>query len=269
MTNDPSPSQPDAETPDKAGVTSTAEFFRVAVFAHMTDPDVLPDLLVEIVHLHHLDAAVAARSTPGILPISLTQPQADQLVAQLQENGFSAIAAPMKSIPDLTHATVLHHARPLESGLEILDLHGNPCELRPWSELGVIAVGSVPAETTSRYIEQGRPAVLSAAPIPEVSRVEVPERNSLELWCLTRDGHTAYRLRHNRFNYECLGSDMTESATVNFDRFLRRLVAAASGVRQTPSTHAFLAHELAKYQFDSVDQLQQQLILSWIMQRQS
>lgn len=267
MTADPSLSQPASGIPVEAA--STPESFRVAVFAHMTDPDVLPDMLVEIAQVHHLDAAVAARSTPGILPISLTQSQADQLVAQLHESGISAVAVSMKSLPDLSHPTVLHHARPLNSGLEILDLHGHACELRPWSELGVIAVGSVPAETTSRYLEQGRPSVVSAAPIPEVNHIEVPERNNLELWCLSRDGHAAYRLRHTRFNYECLGSDKTESATVNFERFVRKFVAAATGVRQTPSTHAFLAHELAKYQFDTLDQFQQQAILAWIMQRQS
>ena len=179
MPADSSPSQPSSDNP---------VLFRVAVFAHVTDPDVLPEMLVEVLHLHHLDAVIVARHTPAVLPLSLTETQASQLIAQLEQSGYAAKVVAEDALPDLSHATVLHHARPLETGLEILDLHGNPCEFRPWSELGVIAVGSVPAETTSRFVEQGRPSVVSAAPIPEISHVEVPERNSLELWCVTRDG---------------------------------------------------------------------------------
>jgi hypothetical protein len=72
-------------------------------------------------------------------------------------------------------------------------------------------------------------------------------------------------VRHDRFNYESLQAARTTSATTNFDRFARDLIAHATVTRLTPSTRAFLDHHLVGYDFRTSADLQEQACLSWVM----
>jgi hypothetical protein len=245
------------------------EDFRVAVFARMSDPHLLATMLCHVLHIKLLDAAIAARRTPGVLSLPMNVDRADTLVAALRNIGITAAAVEAADLPDLSQAEVVHHARLLDEGLEILDLHGNRAELLPWSRIGVVAIGSIPGEATSRYIELGRPSVVSAAPLPEVAHVRTTDHDTLEMWLMDRVSRAAYRLRHDRFNYECLGAAKTGSATTNFDRFAEGVMDRATSARRTPSTHAYCAQETAKYQFACSEDLQQQALLAWILDRSS
>jgi hypothetical protein len=247
-----------------AEITEQAGDQRVAVFAHVGDPHVLAVLLCRVLHMQPLDAVIAARHTPGVLPTPMTADQAQQFVSLLQEIGIQAAAVSARDLPDLADAQPLHHARLLDAGLEVVDLSGRPGQCLPWSQIGVIAVGRVPGEPLAHFVEQGRPSVLSAAPLPEVGRVSAGEHKVLELWLLTR-APAAYRLRHDQFNYETLGEAKTESATANFDRLVRDLTSRAVEVRRTPSTAAFLNHDLARYDFHTVAELEQQALLHWVL----
>lgn len=245
------------------------EDFRVAVFARMSDPHLLASMLCHILHIKLLDAAMIARHTPGVLSPLMNVDRADKLVAALRNIGITAAAVATAELPDLSQRKVVHHARLQDEGLEILDLHGQRVELLPWCQTGVIAIGSIPGESTCRYIEQGRPSVVSAAPLPEVGCVNTTDHNTLEMWLIARVSRVAYRLRHDRFNYECLGDAKTESATVNFELFAAGIMDRAVDARRTLSTHAYRAHETVNYRFTSSNDLQQQALLAWILDRSS
>jgi hypothetical protein len=256
----PTPLKPDV---DSAEVGE----FRVAVFARTSDPHLLAEVLCRVVHIRPLDAVIAARHTPGVLSTPMTASQSQQFVAVLHDMGIAAAAVAVADLPDLSSATSLHHVRCLDEGLQIFDLRGNPAELIPWIEMVVVAIGAIPAEHTPRFMDRGRPSVVSAAPLPEVGRIDAAQHHVLELWLLRRDGVAAYRLRHDHFNYDGLERAKSESATVNFDRFVRQLIDLCGSIRRTPSTHAYLAHEVARYEFSSSEELQQHALLSWVLDR--
>jgi hypothetical protein len=77
-----------------------------------------------------------------------------------------------------------------------------------------------------------------------------------ELWVVRCDPLKAYRVDHERMNYEYLGSRATPSATHNFRLFVEDLIGRAREAYITPSTRAFLEHAPTRhYEFDSTDQL--------------
>jgi len=238
---------------------------RVAVFAKVADPHVLAMLLCRVLDVRPLDAVIVARHAPGVLPTPMTFEQSQQLVAALGELGLQAAAIEAAKLPDLANAATIHHARCRDDGLEIIDLFGRPAEVIPWVDVAVIGIGRVPGETSSHFVEQGRPAVLSAAPLPSVGRIDAPSHKVLELWLVRRHPTTAYRIHHLQFNYQDLTGGKSESAAVNFERFARDVVHHAPGAVQTPSTHAFFVHDLLKYDFRTTSDLQQHVALHWVM----
>jgi hypothetical protein len=237
----------------------------VAVAARTEDPQTLVDLLRGVLRLHPVDAAIAARHVPGVLPTPVTSEQAAQLVAELSAQGVGAVAVDAARLPDLAHALHVTHARCRPDGWEGVDLYGNPAELIPWSQFGLLAIGQAPGETTAHYIERGRPSVLSAAPLPEVGQVTTPGHRSLELWLIRSEPLEVYRLIHDHFNYEDLGDAKVESATDNFERLVQKLVGLAPRIRQSPSTRAYLGRDLAGYDFRSTADLQQHVLLHWAL----
>lgn len=252
------------ESPPEVVVTACDS--RLAVFARMTDPHVLAEMLCTVLGERPLDAIIVARHTPGILPNTMTAAQADRLVELLRGLGVHAARVAGQDLPDMVQPTVIHHARCREVGWELVDLYGTPMEVVPWSQVTVIAVGAVPGDVVHRYAEQGRPSILSAAPMPETGSVNRADTAAYELWVLRRSPTTAYRIDHRRFNYEALGGAKTESATANFEHMVKTLVEHATAARRTPSTHAFLAHDLrSKYDFASSGDLQQQALLHWVI----
>ena len=61
---------------------------RVAVFAHIGDPHVLAVLLCQALDVSPLNAVIAARHTPGLLPTLMTIQEAEQVVSLLSELGI-------------------------------------------------------------------------------------------------------------------------------------------------------------------------------------
>lgn len=239
---------------------------RLAVFSHI-DPHDMASLLHEVIGILPLDGVLAAKETPGLIARPMTRSQADELVRRLHDQGISSYAIPAKSLPSLANATVLHHARFSDSSLTVLDLYGEVEEVIPWAAIGVIAIGQFPAESSLHAVDETRPSVLSAAPLPTAWTTDAGHRNALELWLLARMSDRLYYLRHDRFNYESLGEEMSDSATLNFDHFARRIIPFALHATQTPSTHAYLSKSLVGYSFPDQAALERQAVLNWVMRR--
>jgi hypothetical protein len=251
--------------PAESSATGTADF-RLAVFSHI-DPHEMATLLHDVIGILPLDGVLAAKETPGLIGRPMTRGQADELVRRLHEDGISAYAISANSLPSLANATLLHHVQLSDAGLTVLDLYGEVEEMIPWSAIGVIAIGQFPAESSLHAIDETRPSVLSAAPLPTAWTTDAGHRNALELWLLARMSDRLYCIRHDRFNYDSLGDEMTDSATVNFDHFVRRVIPFALHATQTPSTHAYLAKSLVGYSFPDQAALERQSVLHWIMRR--
>lgn len=254
--------RPDAAESSMSGAAD----HRLAVFSHI-DPHDMASLLHEVIGILPLDGVIAAKETPGLIARPMTRSQADQLVRRLHDQGISSYAIPAKSLPSLANATVLHHARFSDSSLTVLDLYGEVEEVIPWAAIGVIAIGQFPAESSLHAVDETRPSVLSAAPLPTAWTTDAGHRNALELWLLARMSDRLYYLRHDRFNYESLGEEMSDSATVNFDHFARRIIPFALHATQTPSTHAYLSKSLVGYSFPDQAALERQAVLNWVMRR--
>jgi len=243
--------------------------YRVAVFGELADTHVLAAQLTHTLKLLPLDAVMAARHTPGLLPCRMSQHQANEIVAFLQRIGVRANTIASDAVPKLASPRVIHHARCRSDGLELLDHTGTPEALIPWNEIAALAVGRVPGEPKLHYAEQGRPSVLSAAPLPEVSRVESGASSIFELWLLCASSNQRpVRMRHDRFNYDGLKDAETSSAITNFELFVRQLVDQSKQAQLTLATRRFLDHKLLKYDFKSSSELQEQALLAWMIQQQ-
>lgn len=253
--------------PVESSQSVSARDLRVAVLAHVESTQLLATLICEATGALPVDAAFAARYTPGILPHGFTLAEAESLVQHLRPMGVQAVVIAEADLPNVSHAVAMHHARIFEDALEVCDLQGRCATRILWNHLAVIAVGCVPGESHVRFMDEGRPSVLSAAPLPSAGRVTTPERPHLELWLVCRDPLTAYRLKHDEFNYETLADERGSSATENFDRFLRQLVSKAPQARRTPGTYAYLQHIRAGYEFKSSEGVQQQALVAWSLDR--
>uniref|UniRef100_A0A7C4QGL2 Uncharacterized protein n=1 Tax=Schlesneria paludicola TaxID=360056 RepID=A0A7C4QGL2_9PLAN len=267
MTESSSALPPAGSSPSAAGSEAApARDHRVAVFAKVSDPHILAELLARVLGEHPLDALMQSRRTPSVLPVRMTAEQAAELVRLLDGVGWRAASVADGVLPDLENAMVVHHARFEPEQLVILDLYGAPSEAIPWERIAVLAIGEVPGEPTQHYPDAVRPSVVSAAPLPSTPRLETPAARQLELWLLTRHPARAYRLDHRRFNYDCLEERKTASATANFELFARLLSERATSARWTPSTHAYLCHEShSKYEFASAAELQEHALVHWVI----
>ncbi len=244
----------------------TARDRRVAVFARIGSPQLLAELICETTGASPTDAVFAAHGTPGLLPHPFTLAEAESLVMHLGSLGMRAAVIAGTDLPDMSQSIMMHHARIAEDALEVCDLRGQCASRVSWDRLAVIAVGSVPGKKHVRFNEDGRPSVLSAAPMPSICRLATRVRPELELWLLCREPTTVYRLKHDEFNYETLGEECASTAAENFDRFVRRLVQKAPKARPTPETYAFLQRILLGYECKSSEAVQQQALLCWTLE---
>lgn len=227
----------------------------VVVFALPGDPQELAQVLIDVLGMHPTDALVHARSAPGVLPDRLSRDRAEQLAAAIQKIGVRADVATANELPDLDHGEVVHHCVCTFAGLEIIEARGDLETSIPWSEFELICVGVVPQEA-GRHYPTGEMAVLSAARRSPHTPLDTPPTAGPELWFVHRKPFRAYRIDHRRMNYEYLGDRKSDSATVNFQSFLKDLLRYVPQAYVTPSTRAFLAHgPERKFHFDSADQL--------------
>src|SRR5205823_3237474 len=97
--------------------------FRVVVYAAPDDPQELGEVLARVLGLHVTDALVRARTLPGALADELPRETAERLAGEISQIGVRAEPVPAGDVPEFGNAVVVHHARCLEGGLEVLGLN--------------------------------------------------------------------------------------------------------------------------------------------------
>lgn len=204
--------------------------------------------------MHPTDAMIRAHSAPGILPDQLSDDEAAHWVQAIGELGLHSEAVPAAEVPDFGHGEAVHHARLLEAGLEIIEIHGQEEQVVPWPDVALLSVGQVPQEVSRRYVMPTTTLTAARRTLPPP--VDVPLPSGPELWVVGTNPLRPFRIDHKRLNYEYLGERKTDSATRNFRVFIEELVRHAPGAYLTPATRAYLEHgSLRHYEFDSPAEL--------------
>lgn len=244
-----------------------APLYRVAVFSAPDDPHELSQALQTVLGLHSTDAIVQARTLPGALLAELPRETADRLAAEISKIGVRAEAVPAADVPEFLNIVIVHHARSLEDGLDVLGLNAEEKMLIPWDDIELISVGQVPQETARHYVTGEMPTI--SAPRHTTSG---PKETFLppgpSAWFICKNPERELRIDHKRMNYEYLGTRKTFSATANFRLFLDDVIAHARMAYLTPSTRDYLEHgSVTDYSFDSPEALKHDAILHLMIRR--
>lgn len=231
------------------------DVYRVAVFRQLADPHELSEVFQDVLQLHPTDALVWSRHVPGILTEAFSEEQARTLTAAINQLGIPCSVIRATEIPDLHHALPVHHAQCVESGLQLIGLHGEPETLVPWSAIQMICIGEAPVET-SHHFPSGKWSGISAGHHYQSSGINLASTPSLEAWITCAAPFPSLRIDHERMNYEYLGARRVDSSAVNFKQFVQDLTRQATAAMLTESTAAYLRHVVPEhYRFKSPDEL--------------
>lgn len=241
--------------------------YRVVVFGTPDDPLDLCQVFETVLGMHATDAMIHARSAPGVIGLSLTREQADRIASGIAEVGLGADVVADADLPALARATIVHHAACLDSGLEIIELHGRDSAIVAWDDIDLLSVGQVPQEHARHYVPSEMVTVKSGRRTGP-STLETPLSPGPEAWILCARPFRVFRIDHKRMNYEYLRDRKIDSATANFRIFVDDIVARARRAYLTPATRAFLEHgSVADYSFANADGLQRYTILHLLIHR--
>jgi hypothetical protein len=243
--------------------------FRVVVYAAPDDLHELAEILGRELGSHSTDALVQARTVPGALGDELSRETAERLAAEISQIGVRAEAVPAGDVPEFNTVTVVHHARCLDSGLEVLGLNAREQMLVPWNDVDLISVGQVPQETARHYVT-GEMATISAARRTTPGPKDILMTPGPSAWFVCKNPDRQLRIDHKRMNYEYLGKRKTFSATANFRLFLDDVIAKARQAYLTPSTRDYLEHgSVTDYSFASLEALKHDAILHLMIKRRA
>jgi hypothetical protein len=243
--------------------------FRVVVYAAPDDPQELGEALVRVLGLHATDALVLARTAPGPLGDELPRDAAERLAAEISQIGVRAEAIPAGDVPEFKSVLVVHHARCLDTGLEVLGLNAEEKMLIPWGDIDLISVGQVPQEMARHYVT-GEMAAMSAARRTSPGPRDVLMTPGPSAWFVCKNPEQQLRIDHKRMNYEYLGKRKTFSATANFRLFLDDVIARARPADLTPSTRDYLVHgSVTDYSNGSPDDLKHDAILHLLIRQRA
>lgn len=266
-----------AESPPASAPAATARIerepealadWRVVIFASPDDTYALRDTIVETLGMHPTDAMIRANSAPAILPDLFTAGQAELLASAIDKQGLQAEAIPQSEIPDFGHPEPVHHAKCLDAGLEILEMHGEEETMIPWPQVELVSVGNVPQEIARHMLVETEPIPVTSARRTSRLPLEVQRRSGPELLVVRREPRLAFRMDHERMSYEYLGLRKTDSAARNFRLFVEDLVARASEAYLPPATRAFLKREQPiEYQFDSPEELRRYTVFHLLLRQ--
>jgi hypothetical protein len=239
--------------------------YRVIVYAAPDEAEELGDVLESVLGLHATDALIVARTAPGPLGDELTRDVADRLASEISQIGVRADVMPASEVPEFRNIVVVHHARCLDGGLDVLGLNAEEKMLIAWSDIDLISVGQVPQETSRHYPMR---EMVTAARRTSPGPTDMLLTPGPCAWFVCRNPTSELRVDHKRMNYEYLGQRKTFSATANFRLFLDDVIARARAAYLTPSTRDYLEHgSVTDYSFGSPDALKRDAILHLLIHR--
>lgn len=243
--------------------------FRVAVFGVPDDADDLSRVLERVLGMHATDAHVQARAAPGVFLERLSRETAEALVAAIAETGLQAQVVAESELPCLHDASIIHNARCLEEGLEVLDLHGRIADRIAWGDIDLVSVGQTPHETGRRMVDAPMVALKSARRT-ERGAVEQVLSPGPQAWIIAANPFRVFHIDHKRMNYGYLADRKSRSATANFRVLIDDLVSHLTRTYLTPATRAWLGHgSVEEYSFASPDALERYTVLHLLIQRRS
>src|SRR5437660_7742142 len=94
--------------------------YRVIVYAAPDETEELGDVLESVLGLHTTDALILARTAPGPLGDKFPRDVADRLASEISQIGVRADVVPASEVPEFRNIVVVHHARCLDTGLDVL-----------------------------------------------------------------------------------------------------------------------------------------------------
>lgn len=242
---------------------------RVVVFSKPNHPDELAAVFQQELKLHPTDALIWARHVPGILTATFPAAQAQTLVAAMNRIGVRSSALPADQIPDLHHATVIHHVRCTDDGLRLMQASGEPGALIPWAAIQLVCVGEVPIDV-NRHYSSGNWTAVSAGHHFQSGGIVAPGTPALEAWIVCQPPLPALCIDHGHMNYEYLGSRRVDSAACNFHSFITDVIKYATDAPLTESTKAYLTHiKPETYRFPSREDLIRHVALQTLLARDS
>lgn len=229
--------------------------YRVAIFPPVKDMEALGGLFQMVVGAHPIDARIWARQTPGVLRERFALEDAQELVESMARLGQKSSVVRADAVPDLDKAVRVHHVRCVDQGLAILNLHGQTETTVPWPAIEMICVGEVPLDNTRHFASERWDGLSGGRRAPHPP-VETALSAGLEAWITCSSPYPNLRIDHEHMNYETLGEQRVESATVNFRSLIGELVKRAPGSTLTDSTVSYLQHvDPEHYRFKSVSDL--------------
>ncbi|MEZ6058925.1 MAG: hypothetical protein R3C19_01030 [Planctomycetaceae bacterium] len=243
----------------------TNESFRVLVFSVPDDRQQSTALLQRELGLVHADAAVLARSLPGLIGHELSQDSAVRLAAAFRDLGVTATTIDESEIPDLSHSRRVHHLKCDASGLTVIDADGREEAPSPWSKLDVVSVGSVPADDPPHYHAAPLASMRSRTKLTSGSgESESPE---MLICCLVlSDPLRMVCFEHREMNYEYLTDRKSSSSRTNFATVVKDLAHHAPDAWLTPATHTFIDHGLTRhYQFQSTEEFERSTAFQYLV----
>jgi hypothetical protein len=248
----PTTGEPQSAAADASALDS--DVCRIGIATRPADRDVCQQLLQELLGLNSVDAGIALRSFPGVIPVRLIREKAEMVAAALRDQGISAQVISAGPIPELSSAVLLHHARVRPEGLVVVGWSGQIESVVPWESVIVISLGMVPRAGGVRQVEH------AGVPVPgrlfRTEQLQVSSGSELVVWIIAADPVRVWRIDHQQFNYESLGEEMSTSAANNMRHWLKYLVTHASKADVTPATRHYLEHGASSdAEFDSVESL--------------
>jgi len=198
-------------------------------------------LLGEACQMPFADGTRAAHRCQGIIPIDLTEPEAERIVNGLHDLGFGASrvrAGELEPLPAVVECR--QAAMDAERFMPVLG-EGPEAGEWPWADVAVVCVGEIETVTTSVKTTQGTSVgrVLGAAalgalcglPLPLPRQTSTVRQETVEskllLDIVTRSPMMRFRINSMRFDYSVLGEGKAMSHLLNFTALVRKLIPLA------------------------------------------
>ena len=240
--------------------------FRVVVFSRPDDPSELHELLERELGLNQVDAGIAVRHAPGLLPQRWPPEVAERAAQAITHTGLKAVAVAESTIPDLSDAETVHHLRCSEEGLAICNLAGEVDRTWNWDDLQLISVGRVPLERQRHYITD---TVTHSRPSPADEYLSGEPLHGLEAWLLFDGPGRILRCDSEHMNYEYLGERKSASGTANFELLIADMTVDAPQAFLTPATRNYLTRgPILNYDFKDSAALKEYTVTEYVLWRE-
>jgi len=243
-------------------------------------------ILAKAENLVYADATHAVRTCTGILARNLPAHEAEAIANELNANGVGCFILPMAEFYHPPEARVLPRITLGPECFGPMDLYGRVTPV-PWASIILLSVGHIGEQRRERYtlgdssVQQGMgmgAAVAFGVPYhmggarltsPEHERprqkIKTKARCVLDVFGRApNEGH--WRIEHNGFSYDCLGTNLKPRADENFRVLVGETVRFATSCYGTTGLNLFLegAPE-QRYTYDGINHFDDENL--WLLQK--